>query len=109
MKKQNHPIWKILLSMIVVVAAIAMLAFTNSKVARHPVDLTVAAPFSSSVAASRPAALTHYANDLAQDHVSSAYGKLPISFEVNAGQADARVKFTAQGRTYKVLLTEAKP
>jgi hypothetical protein len=30
MKKQNHPFWKAFLSMIVVVAAIAMSAFTRT-------------------------------------------------------------------------------
>ena len=37
--------------------------------------------------------------------VSSAYGKLPISFEANVGQADARVKFSARGKGYRVFLT----
>jgi len=33
------------------------------------------------------------------------YGKLPLSFEANQGQADARVKFVARGPGYGVLLT----
>ncbi len=37
--------------------------------------------------------------------VSSAYGKLPISFEANVGQTDARVKFSARGKGYRVFLT----
>jgi putative component of toxin-antitoxin plasmid stabilization module len=37
--------------------------------------------------------------------LNSAYGKLPISFEVNSGQTDMRVKFTAQGKGYRVFLT----
>jgi Abnormal spindle-like microcephaly-assoc'd, ASPM-SPD-2-Hydin/Beta-propeller repeat len=35
-----------------------------------------------------------------------AYGKLPLSFEENAGQTDARVKFLARGAGYTVFLTD---
>ena len=34
-----------------------------------------------------------------------AYGKLPMSFEVNKGQTDARAKFISRGRGYSVFLT----
>src|SRR5690349_4904544 len=34
----------------------------------------------------------------------SAYGKVPISFEVNEGQADHDVRFLAKGRGYDLLL-----
>ena len=34
----------------------------------------------------------------------SNYGKLPLSFEENRGQADARVKFLSQGNGYTLLL-----
>ncbi len=33
------------------------------------------------------------------------YGKLPLSFEINRGQTDARVKFLARGRGYALFLT----
>jgi hypothetical protein len=35
----------------------------------------------------------------------AAYGKLPLTFEVNQGQSDARVKFLAHGAGYTVFLT----
>jgi hypothetical protein len=35
----------------------------------------------------------------------AAYGKLPLTFEANRGQADARVKFLAHGTGYTVFLT----
>jgi hypothetical protein len=38
--------------------------------------------------------------------VLDAYGKLPLAFEENAGQTDARVKFLARGAGYTVFLTE---
>jgi hypothetical protein len=34
-----------------------------------------------------------------------SYGKLPLSFEANRGQTDARVKFTARGVGYNLFLT----
>jgi hypothetical protein len=37
-----------------------------------------------------------------------AYGKLPLSFEPNRGQSDARVKFLARGNGYALFLTEAE-
>src|ERR1700722_12215580 len=35
-----------------------------------------------------------------------AYGKLPLTFEENAGQTDARVRFLARGAGYTVFLTD---
>ncbi len=40
-----------------------------------------------------------------QNIVKQAYGRLPMSFESNQGQADAAVKFTARGHGYQVFLT----
>lgn len=37
--------------------------------------------------------------------VSKAYGKLPLSFEANLGQTDARVKFLSRGSGYSLFLT----
>jgi hypothetical protein len=36
---------------------------------------------------------------------SEAYGKLPMRFEANAGQVDARVKFISRGNGYNLFLT----
>jgi hypothetical protein len=41
----------------------------------------------------------------AQAQVSAGYGKLPLSFEINGGQSDARVKFLAHGQGYSLFLT----
>lgn len=38
-------------------------------------------------------------------HVSEAYGKLPLSFELNQGQTDPQVKFLARGPGYMLFLT----
>jgi hypothetical protein len=50
-------------------------------------------------------------NDLTKPHkalqaeIKQAYGKLPLSFEVNQGQADADVKFLSRGNGYSLFLT----
>ncbi|MFQ5695334.1 MAG: SBBP repeat-containing protein, partial [Terriglobia bacterium] len=41
----------------------------------------------------------------AQRQVTAAYGKLPLSFEVNQGQTDAQVKFLSRGQGYTLFLT----
>jgi len=40
--------------------------------------------------------------------LSDAYGRLPLSFEVNEGQADATVDFIAHGPGYVLLLTSGE-
>lgn len=37
--------------------------------------------------------------------VKSAYGKLPLTFELNQGQTDAQVKFLSRGSGYNLFLT----
>jgi len=38
-------------------------------------------------------------------HPAVAYGRLPLSFEANTGQADPRVKFLSRGSGYTLFLT----
>ncbi|HEV2175754.1 MAG TPA: hypothetical protein VGW33_00895 [Terriglobia bacterium] len=40
-----------------------------------------------------------------QGRVLQSYGKLPLAFEANQGQADARVKFLSRGAGYTLFLT----
>src|SRR5438477_2363159 len=40
-----------------------------------------------------------------QARLAEAYGKLPLSFEANQGQADRRVKFLSRGSGYTLFLT----
>ena len=40
-----------------------------------------------------------------QAHVSAAYGQLPLSFQINNGQTNARVNFLTQGAGYTAFLT----
>ena len=37
--------------------------------------------------------------------LAAAYGKLPLSFEANFGQTDAKVKFLSRGKGYTMFLT----
>jgi hypothetical protein len=41
-----------------------------------------------------------------QPKLVAGYGKLPLSFEANQGQSDARVRFTARGGGYTIFLTD---
>src|ERR1017187_4251526 len=41
----------------------------------------------------------------AQAKILESYGKLPLSFEANHGQADARVKFLSRTGGYSLFLT----
>lgn len=38
---------------------------------------------------------------------AASYGKLPLSFEANQGQSDARVKFLSRGNGYSIFLTDS--
>jgi len=55
------------------------------------------------IAATLPAAATPDATTAAR--VSEAYGKLPLSFEANAGQVDKAVRFLSRGHGYILFLT----
>ncbi len=43
-----------------------------------------------------------------QKNIETAYGKLPLSFELNRGQTDARVKFLSRGSGYTLFLTRTE-
>jgi hypothetical protein len=40
--------------------------------------------------------------------VSEVYGRLPVRFEANAGQTDAKVKFLSRGGGYRLFLTQSE-
>ena len=44
----------------------------------------------------------------APERVRVAYSKLPMSFEVNEGQTDRRVRFLSRGRGYSLFLTSTE-
>jgi hypothetical protein len=68
--------------------------------------VTVSASLGAYIAQSQSApALAPAGTPAAQARILEAYGKLPLSFEQNAGQSDARVRFLARGERYTVFLT----
>ena len=64
---------------------------------------------SSANALLRPAAVlddsSGGAAQASQARMLEAYGKLPLSFEINQGQTDPRVKFLSRGSGYSLFLT----
>ena len=49
--------------------------------------------------------VTKRAPQAAQPRLATAYGKLPLSFEINRGQTDPQVKFLSRGSGYSLFLT----
>ena len=49
--------------------------------------------------------MSRRATQVSQARLLEAYGKLPLSFEINQGQMDPRVKFLSRGSGYSLFLT----
>ena len=80
-------------------ATIALfLAVLSVLVVRVDSGTTVLAAPAGAAPAIKPAAVD-------QSRILETYGQLPLSFEPNAGQTDARVKFLSRGPGYTVFLT----
>jgi hypothetical protein len=62
-------------------------------------------PSSLSNASQMPPATLGDTSQVSKGLVATAYGKLPLSFEPNRGQADGRVKFLSRGQGYALFLT----
>src|SRR5437899_5727182 len=63
------------------------------------------------LASCAPAPATRTSTEIPQatkPHVLATYGKLPLSFEANQGQADPQVKFLSRGRGYTLFLTSTE-
>src|SRR3990172_5483924 len=54
-----------------------------------------------------PQSLTTRRN-ISQPRLIEAYGRLPLAFEANQGQTDARVKFLSRGSGYTLFLTSTE-
>lgn len=73
--------------------------------------LTVSVPLSRLVCSGRRSAASPVAGKKTSPlptSIHGAYGKLPLTFEENQGQTDARVKYLARGSGYTVFLTDDK-
>jgi alpha-tubulin suppressor-like RCC1 family protein/Leucine-rich repeat (LRR) protein len=74
----------------------------------HRGSETTATNFKASVQVSpllQSGAKSNQANPAAKARLAESYGKLPLSFEANAGQTDPKVKFVARGQGYNLFLT----
>src|SRR5881628_4063484 len=63
------------------------------------------------LASCAPAPATRTSTEIPQatkPQVLAAYGKLPLSFEANDGQADPQVKFLSRGSGYTLFLTSTE-
>jgi hypothetical protein len=81
-------------------AVAALLAFSFSALSQNSTQAQSASsilPPSSVQSARKPASPTVAAN----------YGKLPLSFEANQGQADPRTRFLSHGAGYSLFLTDS--
>ena len=77
--------------------------------AKHLAGLIVGLALMGCVALQPPANNVRLLPDqVTQGRVSTAYGKLPLSFEINQGQTDAQVKFLSRGRSYTLILTSTE-
>lgn len=74
----------------------------------YSLAFTAALFLSAHAAASNDPAIPSYVapDDAQQARVQSNYGKLPLSFEINHGQADAQVEFLSRGSGYTLFLTQ---
>jgi hypothetical protein len=67
------------------------------------------APTRQSRAGAKPAPAPLSQPDAAtQERLTAAYGRLPLSFEANQGQADSRVQFLSRGKGYNLFLTSTE-
>src|SRR5262249_51639963 len=68
-----------------------------------------AMPGSSAPSASPAASRANKRDDAAaKDRVMRQYGRLPMNFEVNQGQANDSVRFLSRGHGYQVFLTDSE-
>jgi len=76
---------------------------------RNCTSLSVALLFSlGTLSIAANSASTHPAQEEAKAQALVNYGKLPLSFEENRGQTDARVKFLSHGSHYSILLAPSE-
>src|ERR1035437_4126994 len=73
---------------------------------RHP--HSIPQPYQLAMSADRGTTLGAAPGSLPSVRLSDSYGKIPISFEANQGQADERVPFLARGAGYNVYLTSSE-
>src|SRR5215470_6913096 len=99
MKKLNH---------LLVISAAGLLLLTLLINWEKLVSYSVSASQLLSSSGQASSTLASPPGRLGQAQINGAYGRLPMSFELNQGQADPQVKYLARGRGYQVFLTETE-
>jgi hypothetical protein len=89
-------------------SAIAVLALIPAWKSGSILNSTSQAQGSASVSASSSDPSHSKVDPAAAARLSSEYGKLPISFEVNQGQTDRAVQFLARGSGYTLFLSSGE-
>src|SRR5262245_43906321 len=100
MKYSRKPARRAITSALTLIALLNLSMPTDNL--RQPLSPPAAPPTNSKAAVSYARALSH---QQARARASEAYGKLPLRFEANAGQADGQVKFLSRGSGYDLFLT----
>lgn len=73
-----------------------------------PLSVTHGAPGVGRATTSEKPTTTSAPDAATKARVEENYGKLPLSFEANKGQTDARVKFISRGQGYSFFLTPSE-
>src|SRR5436305_817741 len=74
----------------------------------HPVASQVASKTNSSHSTRGSKMILPKTDRAAEAQAAESYGKLPLSFEPNLGQADPSVKFLSRGSGYNLFLTPSE-
>jgi len=90
---------RIRISLILLIVTVGLLSIPNPNLMPVPVSAATVDP---SIACSVAASQAHAPRI---PFTNQSYGKLPLSFEANTGQMDARVRFLSRGAGYGLYLT----
>ena len=100
--KMFFPVLWIWIVGIVTLSAVAVVAVRSAKS-----NLAVQAGTLATVPAQQPATARRPTTAM-RDRIRAQYAALPLAFEANEGQTDARVKYMARGNGYKLFLTSSQ-
>ena len=110
----DNKLWRVIVFFLVCLATVTAMLWTAGR-DWHPshstleLDRAVTAEGDADGSHTSPSHLEKRNETLSSSEAAGrdAYGTLPMSFESNEGQSDARVKFASRGRGYGLFLTSA--
>ena len=98
--KSTETIPKGLVALITVCFAIFCIFIFTSSAFSKPVELPINSGSALSTSSSK-----NSVDEKSRVRINKSYGKLPLHFEANEGQADGQVKFLTRGNGYNMLFT----